>query len=226
MAVNGKRLSESERVWLDRKGDPINIDRAWQKSDQRIALTRREQAMLAAAGMDGPEARWYVLRVEDRADIAVDKSLEEANVERWMAVKEVEPKRRGKRKWQSLEPCMLPALPGYLFVKVVSCAVTWAGLKTVKGVVDVLGGADNPKPVNEQEIVKLQAFIEKDPKAIEILTNALKVGDRVTIDNGPLASFQAVVLMLGDSERIKVETHLFGRASFVDLDLAQVTKLD
>lgn len=216
----------SERVWLDKQGVPINIDYAWQKSDERIALTRRERMMLAAAGMDGPDACWYVLRVEEHADIAVDKSLEEAKVERWMAVKEVEVRRRSRNKCAKVEKELRPALPGYLFVKVVSDPATWAALKTVKGVVDVLGGAYKPKPVVEKEILKLQAFIEKDPDAIRLLTNALKVGDKVSIDVGPFASFEAIVLMLGDAERIKVEASLFGRAVPMDLDLAQVTKLE
>lgn len=216
----------SERVWLDRAGEPINIDYAWQKSDERIALRRRDRAMLSAAGMDGPEARWYVLRVEDRTDIAVDKLLEEARVERWMAVKEVEVRRRSRNKCAKVDKELKPALPGYLFVKVVSCNATWAGLQTVKGVVDVLGGYSNPKPVKAAEILKLQAFIENDPNAIAMLTNALKVGDKVSIDFGPFATFEAIVLMLGDANRIKVEAALFGRAVPMDLDLAQVTKLE
>ena len=69
MAIGSKRLSDGERAWVNPStGEIINVDRAWQKSDKRIALRRREQALLAAAGMDGPEAHWYVLRVEDRAD--------------------------------------------------------------------------------------------------------------------------------------------------------------
>ncbi|RWQ56552.1 MAG: transcriptional antiterminator NusG [Mesorhizobium sp.] len=224
--MHSKRPSDVERAWLDRNGDPINIDYAWQKSDARIALRRRERAMLAAAGMDGPEARWYVLRVEERTDIAVDKSLHDANVERWMATKSVLPPRRSDRKKQRSEPVLMAALPGYVFVRVVSTPATWAALKTIKGVVDVLGGADNPKPLKAAEILKLQAFIEKNPRAIEVLTNALKVGDRVSIDAGPFASFEAIVLVLGDAERIKVEASLFGRATPLELDLAQVTKLE
>lgn len=225
MRVDVKQLNEG-RVWLDRKGVPINIERAWQKSDAQINLTRREQAMLAAAGMDGPAARWYVLRVENGADKAVDKALDDANVEHWMPVISVLPPRRSGRRKQRCEPVSISALPGYLFVKVVSCAAAWAGLKTIDGVVEPIGGADRPAPVSDKEITKLQVSIEKDPKAIAVLMNALMVGDRVTIDDGPFASFEAVVLVLGDADRIRVEASLFGRLVPVDLDLAQVTKLD
>lgn len=227
MRADVKRLSDREHVWVDRStGEVINVDRAWQKSDKRIALTRREQAMLAAAGMNGPEARWYVLRVEDRADIAVDKSLEDANVERVMLATEVEPKRRGKRRHQSLVPVRMPSFPGYIFVKVVSCPMTWAGLRTVEGVLGPIGGCDNPSPVSEQEIVKFQARIENDPDAIAVLTNALKAGDKVSIDSGPFAGFEAVVLMLGDRHKVHVEVDIFGRKMPIGFALAEVTKLD
>lgn len=226
MAVRGKQLNESDRVWLDTKGEPINVDRAWQKSDRRIALTRREQALLAAAGMDGPEARWYVLRIENGMDKAVDKALEDANVEHCMLVIKVDAKRRGKRKHQKLQPVNVPAFPGYLFVKVVACPITWAGLQTIDGVVGPIGGAVVPAPISANEITKLQAAIEKDPKAIAVLTNALLMGNRVSIDDGPFASFEAVVLMVGEAGKIRVETSIFGRVVPIDLDLAQVTKLD
>lgn len=227
MRADVKRLSDREHVWVDRStGEVINVDRAWQKSDKRIALTRREQAMLAAAGMDGPEARWYVLRVEDRADIAVDKSLEDANVERVMLATEVEPKRRGKRRHQSLVPVRMPSFPGYIFVKVVSCPMTWAGLRTIEGVLGPIGGCDNPSPVSEQEIVKFQARIENDPDAIAVLTNALKAGDKVSIDSGPFAGFEAVVLMLGDKHKVQVEVDIFGRKTPIGFALAEITKLD
>lgn len=226
MRADVKRLSKADRAWIDRNGDPINIDRAWQKSDARIALTRREQAMLAAAGLDGPEARWYVLRVEDRADIAVDKSLADANVERVMLAIKVEAKRRGKRKHQKLAMVEAPAFPGYIFVRVVSCPVTWAGLRTIKGVVDPIGGADNPKPVVADEIVKFQARIENDPKAIAVLTNALKAGDKVAIDTGPFAGFEAVVMMMADKHKVGVEVDILGRPVPLKFDLADVTKLD
>ncbi|WP_292131396.1 transcription termination/antitermination protein NusG [Mesorhizobium sp.] len=227
MRADVKRLSEREHVYVDRStGEIINVDRAWQKSDKRIAVRRRDQALLAAAGMDGPEAHWYVLRVEDRADIAVDKSLGEANVERVMLHTEADPKRRGGRKHQSLEPIRIPSFPGYIFVKVVSCPVTWAGLRTIEGVLGPIGGCDNPSPVKEQEIVKFQARIEQDPEAIRLLTNALKAGDKVAIDSGPFAGFEAVVLMLGDKRKVSVEVDIFGRKTAIGFDLAEVTKLD
>lgn len=226
MAVRGKQLSESDRVWLDGKGEPINIDRAWSESDRQIGLSRRAQALLAAAGMDGPEAQWFVLRIERGADIAVDNALADARIERWMPAQMMVPPRRGGRKGPKSEAVAAPSLPGYIFVRLVSVARSWAGLRTIKGIAGVLGGADRPAPIRDGIILKLRAFIDEDPRAIEVLTNALKTGDQVRIDDGPFASFPGVVEEVRERGRVLVEAMIFGRACPIELDLAQVSKLD
>ena len=226
MAVDLKRTGEADRVWLDRRGEPINIDRAWQKSDARIALSRTQQALLAAAGMDGPEARWYVLLVKRGLDIVVDNALEKANVARWMASQTIEVRRRSRNGGRKPEPRVMPFLPGYLFVRVVSTAHCWAGLANLKGVAGVIGGAQCPTPVTADRLLKLRAFIEQDPEAIETLTNALKVGDKVRVDSGPFRSFDGFVEAVHGNARAIIEVMIFGRAVSVDLELAQITKLD
>jgi transcriptional antiterminator NusG len=225
MAVNGKRLSDREHVWVDRStGEIINVDRAWQKSDKRIALTRREQALLAAAGMDGPEARWYVLRVEDRTDIAVDKLLGDAKIERWMAQETIVVRRRGRFGMMRPKPKTVPFLPGYIFVKVVWCDVCWHALMSLKGVVGILGGAYRPAPVAEDKMLKLRADVEHDPEAIRAMIKRFNPGDQVSVDDGPFASFPGVVEEVGDNGRARIEVLIFGRVVSVDLDLAQISK--
>lgn len=222
MRIDPKQLSE--RAWLDRNGEPINIDRAWQKSDERIHLRRREQALLAAAGMDGPEARWYVLHVQHGADIAVDKLLEEANIEHWMAQETVVIRRRGR--YGMLRPTARtqPFLPGYLFVRVVWCADCWIAISGLKGVVDVLGGAENPAPVSDDNMLKLRAKVEHDPEAIKAMLKEFNPGDQVSVDDGPFASFPGEVVSVDDRGRALIEVMLFGKATKVHLELAQISK--
>lgn len=224
MAVRGKQLSEGDRVWLDGKGEPINVDRAWQKSDRRIALSRSEQAMLAAAGMDGPEARWYVLQVKRGFDAVVDKSLDDANIERWMAQETKVVRRRGRYGLCRPKALTVPFLPGYIFVKVVWCAPCWHALFGIKGVVGIIGGAERPAAVSDAKVLKLRADVEHDPEAIKAMIKAFKVGDRICVDDGPFTSFPGVVERIGDNGRAAIEVMIFGRAVSVDLDLAQISK--
>lgn len=226
MRADVKRLNEGgERVWVaPATGEIIDITFAWQKSDARIALRRREQAMLAAAGQAGPEARWYVLQVRNGADIAVDKALEDANIEHWMAAQTVEVRRRSR--YGSCRPVSrtVPFLPGYLFIRVVWCGPCWEALSGLKGVAGVIGSAERPAPVSDDRMLKLRAFVEKDPTSIKVLTNALVKGDKVRVDDGPFASFPGVVEAVNTSGRALIEVMIFGRAVSVDLDLAQITK--
>ena len=215
----------SERVFISRDGEVINVDRAWQKSDARIALSRREQALLAAAGLDGPEARWYVLRIDNGADKAVDSALKAANVECWMPVIERAQPRRGGRAGKPPATVMAPALPGYMFVRVVSTHRTWAGLSTIKGIAGVLGSAFSPASVSDEKVLKLKHDIEHDPKARVVLVNGLKPGDKVVIDDGPFRGFEAEVDTLIEAGPVGVEVFLFGRPCHVTLDLAQLTKI-
>ena len=62
-----------------------------------------------------------------------------------------------------------------------------------------------------------------------MLSKALKAGDRVRVDDGPFASFEGMVTWLDArcrSERVKVDVEIFGRSVPVDLELAQVSRID
>ncbi len=216
MAVDRKQLSEAiGRAPTDRQSEAL--DRA------RAVSSRRTQALMAAAGM-AVETRWYVLILRTGFDNAVDNVLTNARFQHWMAVQKIPPKRRGGRKFQSFCATVVPALEGYMFVRVDNLPDVWHALKGIDGVVDVLGGSLNPKPLIEREIVNLQAFIENDPNAIALLRNALKEGDRVSVDSGPFAHFEGIVRALRN-DRTKVDVDILGRTVPVDLDLAQVTKI-
>lgn len=213
------------RVRRPSEAEPINLDRCYAESDRQRGITRRAQALLAAAGQDGPEARWYVLRVEERADIAVDKSLEDAKIERWMAQETIVVRRRGRFGMMRPTPKTVPFLPGYIFVKVVWCDNCWHALMSIKGVVGVLGGALRPAPVADDKILKLRADVEHDPEAIKAMIKTFQPGDQVSVDSGPFASFPGVVESVGDKGRAMIEVLIFGRAVSVDLDLAQISRL-
>jgi transcription antitermination factor NusG len=225
MRADVKRLNEAEHVWVaPDTGEVINIDRAWQESDKRIAISRKQQALLAAAGESGPTARWYVLQVKRGADIAVDKLLEEARIEHWMAQQTIIVRRRGRWGMERPKEKTVPFLPGYIFVKVVWCAPCWEALSGLKGVAGVIGGAESPPQVPDAKMLKMRADVENDPEAIRAMLREINPGDKVSVDDGPFASFPGVVEAVNDKGRAKVEVLIFGRVVSVDLDLAQIRK--
>jgi transcription antitermination factor NusG len=223
MAVTGRQLNSSERVWLDRRGDPINIDRAWQKSDQQIGLSRRSQAMLAAAGESGPELRWYVIRTEKHAEKDVDNSLAYAGIECWLPTeKKIRCAPHAKRKVIR----EVAALPGYVFVKVADTDATWAGLFSIEGVAAVLGGACGPVPVSDENMLIFKKKLGEKSTDKEVVEAAFPLGARVRIEDGPFASFGGTIDELLDTQRATVLVEIFGRFVPTELRLAQITKTD
>lgn len=190
------------------------------------SLSRRGQALEASAFESMPSPRWYVLILRPGFDNAVDNALQEMRLEHWMASLTRQAKRRGGRRFQSFEPCVRPALPGYLFVRTVFTARLWAVLREVQGVADVLGGAMAPSPVKDKEFKSLQRFVDTDPEAAALLTNAIRTGDKVVLDEGPFATFEGIVRLLGKARRATIDVDIFGRSVPMELDLAQVTKID
>jgi transcriptional antiterminator NusG len=229
MRVDAKRLGDSARAWLDGRGQPIEVtDRQTAKLDMARAVSRRQQALLAAAGESEPVLRrWYVLTIAGGEDILVDNALTNAGVEHWMAVEKLATKWRGGRKHQRFCAVVKPFFPGYMFVRVAWGEMTWHGLDGVNGVSGIVGGAMNPAPLSDKEFDKFRWHAENDPKFLKAMRNALDVGDLVRIDEGPFAHFEAVLVQLcEESARVRVEVELFGRATPVDLDLAQITKVE
>lgn len=224
MAADRRQLEVAERAWLDRNGEPINVERAWQESDKRIGISRRQRALLAAAGESGPAAHWYVLQVKRGADIAVDKLLDDAKIEHWMAQETKIVRRRGRFGMCRPKAMTVPFLEGYIFIRVVWCGPCWEALSGLKGVVGMIGGAERPSHVPEDKLRKLQAFVEHDPEAIRAMLREFNPGDKVYVDDGPFASFPGEVVEVDDRGRALIEVMIFGRSVRTDLDLAQISK--
>ncbi len=225
MAIERKQLNEARRVWLDRDGHPIDVRASLSACNEPAMVSRRTEAMLAGAGQDVPSRRWYVLRIAPRCETSVDNALHAAAVEHWLPSMEVQPKRRGRRSTGPRPLVSMPIWPGYLFVKVVNTARSWAGLSRLDGVLSVLGTAERPAPIADDILLKLKVKLAHDEDARDILVDAMKTGQRVRVTDGPFASFEGVVQSLGGFDRAKVEVGIFGRECLVDLELAQLTKI-
>lgn len=203
-------------------------DRQAAKLDEAQRLSRRSQALLAAAGMSEPIARrWYVLTIEQGADIPVDNALTNSGVEHWMPSVKRSTKWRGGRRFQRFCPVVAPACPGYMFVHVEWVDGTWDGLKSVEGVVEVIGGPMSPSPLQDKDFTTFRALVNDDPNFLKKLTNALKVGDDVLIHEGLARGFIGIVRsLMEETGRLEVEVDASVGTFKADLSIAQVTKLE
>lgn len=204
----------------------INLDRCYAASDRQIAVSRRTQALLAAAGMEKPARRWFVITVENGMDRQLAAELERSGIEVWMPVVMVMPPRRSGMPKKARQPKEQLALKGYLFAKVAATVDAWAGLATAKGFNGMLGSEGRPLPVGDDQVARFKRYFKDDPEAKATVTGALRLGDPVIVKDGPFKSFPGTVETI-DEERggVMVFVGIFGRVTPVHLDIAQIRKL-
>lgn len=218
MRADVKRLNEAEVV---------NLDRCYAESDKQMEVSRRQQALLAAAGQDGPHREWAIVRVAKNRENDVDKSMSAALIEHWLPLRKADQVQHGGRAGSKKDAFWILAWPGYLFVRVSNTAAAWAGIASIKHVVAVLGVEGEPFFIADKMMLRIKAELAtlKDVRANA--GTVFNTGDAVMVMTGPFATFPGQVSEIGEGKRdgrAMVEVMIFGRAVPVDLDLAQLAK--
>ena len=176
--------------------------------------------------MDG---LWYVVHVYSGFEKKVAQSIEEQAHQMGMEedienilvpVEEVVEMRRGakvnaERKF----------FPGYVLVKMDLTDETWHLVMNTPKVTGFLGSGSKPMPGSEKEVQRIIGTIEEGvaaPKAVVLY----EVGENVRVIDGPFASFNGSVEQVDEEKaRLRVTVSIFGRATPVELEYAQVEKI-
>ena len=96
----------------------------------------------------------------------------------------------------------------------------WYWVTNTRGVTGFVGPQGRPIPMKEAEIRKMRL----EEIAVDV---DFTVGDRVSIDAGPLVGFEGTVKELNDSsQKALVNVELFGRNTDVEVEYIQIRKID
>ena len=113
--------------------------------------------------------------------------------------------------------------PGYMFVQMDLNEQTFHLVKGTPKITGFLGGS-NPTPVPEREISGIHSAMTEGkskpkPKVV------YQQGDTVRVIDGPFSNFSATIEEVKpDKQKVRVLVSIFGRATPVELDFAQVEK--
>ena len=115
--------------------------------------------------------------------------------------------------------------PGYVLVKMDLTDEAYHLIKNTPKVTGFLGTDNKPMPISEAEagriLHQVQEGVER-PKA----SVSFEIGENVRVADGPFASFSGVVEEIDEGRsRVKVAVSIFGRATPVELEFAQVEKV-
>jgi transcriptional antiterminator NusG len=115
--------------------------------------------------------------------------------------------------------------PGYIMVHMALNEETWHTVKNTAKVTGFLGGGNRPIPVPDEEADRIIRQMEdgiSKPKP----RYSFEEGDEIRVVDGPFSNFQGTVEEVKhDKEKVKVSITIFGRATPVELDFIQVSKI-
>ena len=172
--------------------------------------------------------RWYSVsvlsnfekRVAEQIRHAVaDKGLEDEIEEVLVPTEEVLEIRRGKKVTTERR-----FMPGYVLVRMEMNDRTYHLINSINRVTGFLGPQGKPMPMRDAEVNQILNRVEEGEAAPRNLI-VYVVGETVQVTDGPFEGFSGMVEDVDDdAQRLKVSVSIFGRATPVELEFAQVSK--
>jgi transcriptional antiterminator NusG len=173
--------------------------------------------------------RWYIVHAYSNFERKVAESIKEraaaANLgdkfeEVLVPMEEVVEMRRGRKVSSERK-----FFPGYVLVKMELDDETYHLIKNTPKVTGFLGTDNKPIPITEDEagriLQQVQEGVERPKPSV-----TFEIGEQVRVADGPFASFNGLVEEVDEERaRLKVAVSIFGRATPVELEYAQVEKL-
>lgn len=174
--------------------------------------------------------RWYIVHAYSGMEKAVERNLRERIDRAGMQEKfgrilvpteEVVELKNGKKTVTERR-----IYPGYVLVEMDMADDTWHLVKHTNKVTGFIGGGRNrPTPISEAEVAKIvnqmQEGVDKPRPKVQ-----WTVGELVRVKEGPFTDFNGAVEDVNyEKSKVKVSVTIFGRATGVELDFAQVEKV-
>jgi transcriptional antiterminator NusG len=174
------------------------------------------------------EKRWYIVHAYSNFEKKVAESIREKAEQTGLAhlfdeilvpTEKVVEVRRGRK-----VDAERKFFPGYVLVKMGMTDEAYHLIKNTPKVTGFLGSDSKPMPISEREaqhiLQQVQEGVERPQPAVRY-----EVGEQVRVSDGPFASFNGIVEEVDEvRSRLKVAVSIFGRATPVELEYAQVEK--
>jgi len=198
-----------------------------EKLSERQAAGARGSSSGAAAPVDEKVKRWFVVQVysgfEQKVKLSLlerikQNSMEEEFGEILIPTESVQDNSSGRKRVSSKT-----FYPGYIFVEMTMSDGAWHIVRDTPKVTGFVGGR-KPQPVPAPEIQSVVQQVEEGaakprPRVM------FSAGDHVRVNDGAFANFTGTIEEVKpEKQKVRVLVSIFGRATPVELDYAQVEK--
>jgi transcription termination/antitermination protein NusG len=174
------------------------------------------------------EKKWYIVNTysghENKAKLTLLERVRNNNLTEYFGdvlvpTESVTENVKGQRRTMTRK-----FFPGYMFVQMILDDRTFHLVKNTPKITGFLGGT-KPTPVPEREIHGVQHNVAEGKAGKPKARVTFDAGESVRVIDGPFQNFSATVEEVkADKQKLKVSLSMFGRATSVELDFAQVEK--
>ncbi len=173
--------------------------------------------------------RWYSVSVLSNFEKKVAEAIQEAIVQQGLEdeieqvlvpTEEVIEVRRGKKVTRERR-----FMPGYVLVKMEMTDRAYHAINNINRVTGFLGAQNRPSPMRDSEVARILNQVDESTDAPRNLI-FFDVGEQVNVTDGPFEGFSGMVEEVDqENARLKVTVSIFGRATPVELEFTQVSKV-
>jgi transcriptional antiterminator NusG len=199
-------------------------------NDQQPAARTSSPSLMPGGNIAPPtaEKKWYIVHTysghENKAKLTLLERVKNQNLTEYFGdvlvpTESVTENVKGQRRTTTRK-----FFPGYMFVQMILDDRTFHLVKNTPKITGFLGGT-KPTPVPEREITGVQTNVAEGRAGKPKARMTFEVGESVRVIDGPFQNFSATVEEVKqDKQKLKVSLSMFGRATSVELDFAQVEK--
>lgn len=152
--------------------------------------------------------RWFAVQVRPRHEFVAAQLLRRKGYEEFL------PRYRCLRRWSDrIKKVEEPLFRGYVFCRF--DAQIRSPLIATPGVIGIVGSRNGPTPIPEQEIESIRRLVmlglDLQP------CSYTSIGDRLQINNGPLAGIEGVVIEIRNRRQLILSIDLVRASVIVDI---------
>ncbi len=162
---------------------------------------------------------WYVVHCRANSERRAETNLLRQEYEVWLPMYH-----KTRRHARRVENVLRPLFPRYLFVRLDLSSEPWRPILSTFGVHTIVSGAEGPLPIGDEIVAGLRARAGEDGN-FEIARSAIKPGDQVRVQGGPMADLEGIFEAEIDSDRVLILLKLMGREVRVSVSGTDVEPL-
>lgn len=157
--------------------------------------------------------RWYLVQTKPRKERVAEQNLQRQGYEVYLPLIQQPRRRRGH--WLEV---IDPLFPSYLFVRLHFGWDNIGPIRYTTGVRELVRFTQEPAIVPEEIIESLKSAADRDTGIYRFEEPLFKPGDKVIIDQGPLAGLNAIFLAETGQERVLILLEMLGRENQITVE--------